>query len=106
MKIGLIFECAPKGPDALIGEYVVRRVMTGAEPVSSTMVNKEILIRECGVEARRHIEGGCKIVFIIWDLAPAWPDRRKPRCRHEDKEGIYASLTAAQVSHKGRPRVR
>ena len=96
MRIGMICECAPGGPDIKIGEHFVRMFVPGADFVGRTMTNKANLIRDCGREARFLIEKErCDFVFIIWDLAPAWPEMDERRCRFRDKEGIRSSLVAA-----------
>lgn len=95
MKIGMICECAPGGPDIKIGEHFVRTLVAGADFVGSTMTNKANLIRECGGVARMLLEKErCDVVFIVWDLAPAWPDMKEKRCRFRDKEGIRRSFLA------------
>lgn len=96
MKVGMICECAPGGPDVKIGEHFVKEFIPGAEFVGVTMTNKANLIRDCGREVRRLLERErCDVVFIVWDLAPAWPDMKAERCRSRDKEGVRSSLKAA-----------
>lgn len=96
MKIGMICECTRDGPDVKVGEHFVKLFVPGAEFFGVPMTNKAILIRDCGREVRRLIEEKkCDFVFIVWDLAPAWPDRKQKRCRRRDKEGIEQSLRAA-----------
>jgi hypothetical protein len=80
MKLGMILECGPDGPDV----KVCRRLIDGwlcpilrleiehAPP--ATMVNKGELLRDCGRVARRFLDpagaDGCDQVLIVWDLHP------------------------------------
>lgn len=96
MKIGMLCECAPGGPDVKIGEHFVKEFVPGAEFIGVPMSNKDKLIQDCGREVKRLIEKEkCDRVFIVWDLAPAWPDMKQKRCRRRDKDGIERSLRAA-----------
>ncbi|EPX64267.1 hypothetical protein D187_005401 [Cystobacter fuscus DSM 2262] len=96
MKIGMICECAPGGPDIKIGKHFAMQFVPGAVVEERTMGNKANLIRECGDVTRFLLEKErCDVVFIVWDLAPAWPDQHEKRCRFNDKEGIRKSFLAA-----------
>jgi hypothetical protein len=96
----MLCECAPGGPDVEIGEHFVEAFIPEAEFIGVPMTNKANLMRDCGREVRRLIEREqCDIVFIVWDLAPPWPNQEENRCRHRDKEGIEQSLQAAYRNH-------
>lgn len=97
MKIGMIFECGPNGPDQQVCEYLVNRLEPEYEISSATLNNKPNLLSDCGPAAATLLEGGCDRVVIIWDLYPAWRKKGERPCRREDREAIFQSLANADV---------
>lgn len=95
MKVGMIFECGPKGADRTVCEHLAKRIRSDLEIKSETLDNKPNLIAECGTVAAQLLEDGCERVVIVWDLYPAWREKGAKPCRKEDREGIAASLTSA-----------
>jgi hypothetical protein len=95
MKLGLIFECGPKGADVQVCEYLIERLSSGIQLKSVTLDNKKRLLRECGKAAATLIEEGCERVAIVWDLCPSW-DRKRP-CLKKDREAIFDSLKGGSV---------
>ena len=96
MKVGMIFECGPKGADKKVCEYLAKRIRPDLEIKSETLNDKPNLIAECGTVAAELLEDGYERVVIVWDLYPAWRREMKP-CRKEDRDGIMDSLTSAGV---------
>lgn len=102
VKVGMIFECGPHGADKKVCEDFAKRLLPTVEPgltvdvVSVTKTNKKIMMAEAGEAAKTLLADGCDRVVIIWDLYPPWQTKEKP-CRHNDKEQIIASLSAAKV---------
>ena len=97
VKIGLILECAPSGPDQQVCEYLVKRLQPDTEVDSRTMVNKKILIAECGEKAAQLLDDNCQRVIIVWDLYPPWRPKGEKPCRREDRKAICDSLKQAGV---------
>jgi hypothetical protein len=97
MKVGMIFECGPDGPDKKVCEYLAKKIIPGLEVRSETLDVKPNLLAECGSAAAILLNQGCDLVLIIWDLYPAWRQGGEKPCRHEDKEKIHQSLTEAGV---------
>lgn len=100
-KIGFIFECGPQGADKQVCEYLAKQVRTGITPVSRTLDDKTILLREAGKVAAALFEDGCERVLIIWDLRPAWPDTKVKPCRKSERDAILEAVAQAGVA--GRP---
>ena len=98
MKIGMIFECGPAGADKKVCEYLARQLQPGLEIISVTLNNKPNLINDCGKAAAKLIQDGCDRVLIIWDLYPAWREKKQKPCRRDDRLEIHASLTNAGVA--------
>ncbi len=96
MKVGMIFECGPKGADIKVCEHLARMYRPDIDISSVTLDNKPNLISECGKAATQLFEDGCERVIIIWDLYPAWRERTLP-CRKEDRAAILDSLAQAEV---------
>jgi hypothetical protein len=75
MKIGLILECRPGGPDADVYKYVAERLCKKFEiDKPKTLIDKKSLIQEAPEVAQTLIADGCQHVFIIWDKKPRWGD--------------------------------
>ncbi len=98
MKVGLVFECGPDGPDQQVCEYLARELSPGIEISSVTLDNKPNLVSECGEATVSLLDEGCERVIIIWDLYPAWRARGERPCRKEDREAIFQSLAQAGVT--------
>lgn len=77
MKIGMIFECGPEGADKKVCEHFARQLEPELEIISITLDNKPKLISECGRAASQLLKDGCDRVLIIWDLYPAWREKKK-----------------------------
>ena len=97
MKIGLILECAPNGPDQHVCTRLVNLLLPDAEVSFTTLINKPNLLIKCGESAASHFKEGCDRVIIVWDLYPAWREKGEKPCWHQDRVDIFQSLAAAQV---------
>ena len=100
MKIGLILECSPNGPDQQVCEYLVKQLRPDTEIVSRTLINKKNLINDCGEQAALLLQENCQRVVIVWDLYPPWRPKGEKPCRCEDREAILESLQRAGVTSK------
>ncbi len=98
MRVGLIFECGPRGADKKVCEYLASKLRPDDEFRSLTLANKANLLIECGDAATSLLNDGCERVIIIWDLYPPW--RETKPCLKHDREAIFAALTAAGVATK------
>jgi len=76
MKVGFIFECGPQGADKQVCEYLAAQIRPGIMPVSRTLDNKANLLKDAGKVAAALLAEGCERVLIVWDLRPAWPDKK------------------------------
>lgn len=95
MKVGMIFECGPAGPDQQVCEYLARKLIPELKIVSITLTDKKSLLRECGGATAQLLKEGCERVLIIWDHRPPW--RTQSACRKEDREVIRQSLESAGI---------
>ena len=98
MKIGFIFECGPQGADKQVCEFLARKIRPEITPVSRTLDNKPSLLQECGRVTANLLNDGCERVLIIWDLRPAWPDKKK--CRKAERDAALKSLSNAGIMEK------
>ncbi len=98
MKIGLIFECGPQGADKQVCEYLASQLRSGAQLVSRTLDNKPNLIAEAGMVAAKLLADGCVCVLIVWDLRPAWPDRKNKPCRYDERQALLQALAQAGIT--------
>src|SRR5947209_4158890 len=100
LKIGLILECGPNGPDQKVCVYLINRLQPDIDVVSRTLREKRSLIANCGETAALLLQDNCQRVVIVWDSHPPWrlenPKAEEP-CRHEEREGIFTSLRKAGV---------
>ncbi len=98
MKIGMIFECGPDGADKKVCEHLARMIEPDIKISSVTLDNKPNLISECGIAAAQLLLDGCDRVIIVWDLYPAWREKKQRPCRKEDREAIMESLVNAEIT--------
>jgi len=95
--IGMIFECGPQGADKQVCEYLAKHIRPEIEIKSVTLDNKDNLLRDAGKAAQRLFSEGCSTVLVIWDLRPAWPDKKKKPCRHDERETVLKRMTEAGI---------
>lgn len=100
MKIGLILECGPEGPDKKVCERLARKLRPDVRLEFATLSNKPSLIEGCGKAAQQLLAAGCNRVIIVWDLFPAWREKGARPCRAEDRRLILKSLQASDVKPK------
>lgn len=98
MKIGFIFECGPQGADKQVCEYLAIQIRPGIVPVSRTLDNKANLLRDAGKVAAALLAEGCERVLIVWDLRPAWPDKKHKPCRKAEQDAILESIGKATIA--------
>ena len=96
--IGMIFECGPQGADKLVCEYLAAHICPGVKLSSRTLDNKENLLRDAGRVASQLLADGCARVLIVWDLRPAWPDKKDKPCRAAERLQILKALEQAGVA--------
>lgn len=97
MKIGLLFECGPEGPDKKICEAIINSIQPKIDAIYRGLDDKPGLIEKCGNVSAALIADGCERIIIVWDLYPGWREDGQTPCRHSDKEAIYAALDASKV---------
>jgi hypothetical protein len=97
VKVGIICECGPQGAEVQVFPELARRIDASLEIDCVPLDQKPRLIRECGRVAANLLAQGCNRVAIVWDLYPAWRERKSRPCRREDRLAIHESLSAAQV---------
>lgn len=95
MTLGLIFECGPQGADKQVCEYLAGHIQPGIKISSKTLDNKGNLLRDAGKVAAQLLKDGCTCVLIVWDLRPAWPDKKHKPCRHAERETLLTRLSEA-----------
>ena len=93
--IGFIFECGPQGADKHVCEYLASQLRPGVKPISRTMDNKPNLLEGAASVAKRLLEEGCERVLIVWDLRPAWPDKKEKPCRATERQTLLDALAQA-----------
>jgi hypothetical protein len=97
MKLGLIFECGPEGPDVKVCIHLLKMLDEKVDYSCKALTNKPGLINDCGKTAKNLIElEKCTKVIVVWDLYPAWRENKVP-CRREDREAIAEAMTNAGV---------
>ena len=94
----MIFECGPQGADKKVCERVARQIKPDIQITSVTLDNKPNLITNCGKVAAQLIKQGCDRILIVWDLYPAWREKKQKPCRKEDRQAIQNTLANAGVT--------
>jgi hypothetical protein len=84
VKLGLVLECGPEGPDQLVLTCFARRLKPDVVVHAAPMGSKEVLF-SAGVEAAENLiqSSGCDMVIIVWDLKPYWEDAPVETCEAE-----------------------
>jgi hypothetical protein len=100
MKVGFVFECGPKGADEQVCEYLATEIRSDITPVSRTLDNKANLLKDAGRVAAALLADGCERVLIVWDLRPAWPERNRKPCRHDERAAMLKALEDAGVASR------
>ena len=95
MKVGMIFECGPKGADRKVCVRLAKLLDSSLRILVRTAGNKPLLERDCGELASQLFDRGCERVIIVWDLYPSWTSENP--CRKQDCEAIFSSLNDAGV---------
>ena len=103
MKIGLILECGPGGPDEQVYSHLAKQLIPKIDLRCETMLNKPKLIAGCGKVAVNLLAEGCETVGILWDLYPPWRTKQEEHCLGQDRKRIFASLTDAGI---GEPEIQ
>jgi hypothetical protein len=102
MKLGLILECTPDGPDVHVCRRIIKMLneqyntnIELAKP--ATLLNKSGLMQRCGEAAKQFLETyECDRVVIVWDIDPPRKWARENGLV-QDQAKISAALTAAKV---------
>jgi len=92
MKIGFVFECGPQGADLQVCEYLAGQLRPGIQCVSRTMDDKLKLLAGAAEIANELLIDGCERVLIVWDLRPAWPDKKNKPCRAAERQALLEAL--------------
>jgi len=92
MSIGFIFECGPQGADKQVCEYLASQLQPGQKLVSRTMDNKLKLLAGAAGVAKKLLAEGCQKVLVVWDLRPAWPDKKDKPCRATERQALLDAL--------------
>lgn len=100
MKVGFVFECGPQGADKQVCEYLARQIRPEITPVSRTLDNKQNLLEDAGKVAAMLLAEGCERVLIVWDLRPAWPDKKNKPCRKDEREAILIAVANAGLADR------
>lgn len=98
MKIGFVFECGPQGADKQVCEYLAGKLLPRASFISRTLDNKANLLSQAGEVAAALLRDGCARVLVVWDLRPAWPEKKHKPCRHNERAALLDSLAKAGVA--------
>jgi len=93
--IGMVFECGPQGADKQVCEYLAQQLRPGIRVKSRTLDNKDNLLRDAGKVAAQLLKDGCTCVLVVWDLRPAWPDKKDKPCRHEERRTVLTRIAEA-----------
>ncbi len=101
MTIGFIFECGPQGADKQVCEYLASELRPDKKIVSRTLDNKLKLLAEAAGVAKQLLAEGCERVLIVWDLRPAWPDKKDKPCRASECKTLLDGL--ANEGLQGQP---
>ena len=93
--IGMVFECGPQGADKQVCEYLAQQLRPGIRVKSRTLDNKDNLLRDAGKVAAQLLKDGCTCVLVVWDLRPAWPDKKDKPCRAAERQTLLTRLAEA-----------
>lgn len=97
MIIGLIVEGQA---DKDVCRSLAERICPTNQYIVQLLGNKPNLLNFCGVTAKKLMEEeNCEKVLVIWDLYPAWLDRKKRNpCRRRDRIRAGQSIRNAGLN--------
>ena len=98
LRIGLIVECGNQGAEWKALPVLIRKIRAGLLYELVAMDSKEKLLQSCGEQAKTLFDIGCQYVLIVWDLRPAWPDKKHKPCRREERLKVIDTLNRAGVN--------
>lgn len=64
-----------------------------------TLGNKANLLKDAGKVAAALLAEGCERVLIVWDLRPAWPDKKHKPCRKAERDAILDAISNASIAN-------
>lgn len=104
MKLGLVLECGPDGPDQVVLTCFARRLRQDVIVHPAPMGSKAVLF-SAGVEAAEDLirSSNCDLAVIVWDLKPVWEDAPEETCESE-AEMLRAKL--AVIDPTIRPKIK
>lgn len=97
MSVGFVFECGPQGADKQVCEYLAEQLLPGIQFISRTMDNKLKLLDGAAEIAKDLLADGCERVLIVWDLRPAWPDKKDKPCRAAERQTLLDALVKQEL---------
>ena len=104
MRVGILVECGRDGlEDAMcrrICELIRAERKVHFEVDIVPMVNKALLVEDCGTAAQKLFHDGCDRVVILWDERPAWPKKDEELCWHNERQKMSAELRKAGVARQ------
>lgn len=92
MTIGFVFECGPQGADKQVCEYLASQIKSGEGFVSRTLDNKLNLLEGAAPVVKQLLAQGCTRVLVVWDLRPAWPNKKDKPCRAKERQILLDAL--------------
>ncbi len=99
MTIGFVFECGPQGADKQVCEYLASQLKPGQNFISRTLDNKLRLLEEAPSVVKKLLTEGCDRVLIVWDLRPAWPDKKDKPCRAKERQTLLDGLAKEELQN-------
>lgn len=106
MKVGMVFECGPRGADEKVYIYLAKKLNPSIVIVPTPLDSKRKLIKECADQAKALLEiEDCEMVIIIWDLQPHWEEAKKTLCVVDECKIIRNSLDKAGLTVQQKQRV-
>lgn len=95
MKIGLIVECVPDGPETKVLPALGNLLREALDYEIEPLGNKPKVLNDCGRYAKALIhQSKCDRVLVVWDARPRWKDEGVEIDPEKEKLKARASLDA------------
>lgn len=100
LKIGIVCEGQPDGAEEKVLPRLIRLICPRAIWDIVPSGNRPSVLAKAPNEAKRLLEGGCTIVFVMWDVFPEWRDHGGTADCKDHLKILDDGMKAANMSGK------
>jgi hypothetical protein len=100
LKVGIVCEGQRGCADHQVFPHLIKLICPKATWDIVPSGSRPKVLRNAPIEAKKMLETGCDVVFILWDVFPEWPDQGGSTDCKEHCKTLDANLLAANLADK------